>query len=81
MSEIETSGSQEETITDKVTLEWALEQLPAEFREVIDLYYFQEMKLTEIAGLLGIGLSLVKYRLTQARSRLQDLLGKEETEG
>ncbi len=80
MSEIEAAGDQEKKITDKVTLEWALEQLPAEFREVIELYYFQEMKLTEIAELLGIGLSLVKYRLTQARSRLQDLLGKEETE-
>lgn len=59
-------------------LEWALEQLPEEFRQVIDLYYFQEMKLTEIASALGIGLPLVKYRLKQARTRLQVLLGKEE---
>ena len=39
----------------------------------------QEMKLTEIASVLGIGLPLVKYRLKQARNRLQVLLGKEET--
>ena len=64
---------------DKVTLEWALNQLQADFRQVIDLYYFQEMKLTEIASILGIGLPLVKYRLKQARNRLQDLLGKEGT--
>ena len=50
---------------------------PDEFRQVIDLYYFQEMKLTEIAGVLGIGLPLVKYRLKQARNRLQSLLRKE----
>ena len=50
-----------------------------EFRQVIDLYYFQEMKLTEIASVLGIGLPLVKYRLKQARNRLQVFLGKEET--
>lgn len=73
------SGNLEESITDKIMLDWALEQLPEEFRQVIDLYYFQEMKLTEIASALGIGLPLVKYRLKQARNRLQVLLGKEET--
>ena len=76
---MEASGNQEETITDKVMLEWALDQLQADFRQVIDLYYFQEMKLTEIASILGIGLPLVKYRLKQARKHLQDLLGKEGT--
>ena len=78
LSEMESaSGNLEENITDRIMLEWALEQLPEEFRQVIDLYYFQEMKLTEIAGALGIGLPLVKYRLKQARNRLQVLLGKE----
>ena len=80
LSEMESaSGNPEEKVTDKIMLEWALEQLPEEFRQVIDLYYFQEMKLTEIASVLGIGLPLVKYRLKQARNRLQVLLGKEET--
>ena len=80
LSEMESaSGNPEEKVTDKIMLEWALEQLPEEFRQVINLYYFQEMKLTEIASVLGIGLPLVKYRLKQARNRLQVLLGKEET--
>ena len=78
LSEMESpSGSPEEKVTDKLMLEWALEQLPEEFRQVIDLYYFQEMKLSEITGALGIGLPLVKYRLKQARIRLQALLRKE----
>ena len=64
---------------EKVTLEWALDQLQDDFRQVIDLYYFQDMKLTEIASELGIGLPLVKYRLKQARNCLQNLLGKEGT--
>ena len=76
---MEISGNQEETITDKVMLEWALNQLQADFRQVIELYYFQEMKLTEIASVLGIGLPLVIYRLKQARKHLQDLLGEEGT--
>lgn len=74
LSEMESaSGNLEEKVTDKIMLEWALEQLPDEFRQVIDLYYFQEMKLTEIASALDIGLPLVKYRLKQARNRLQAL--------
>lgn len=72
------SGNPEERVTDKMMLEWALEQLPEEFQQVIDLYYFQEMKLIEIASVLNVGLPLVKYRLKQARNRLQILLGKEE---
>ena len=64
----------EEKITDRVALEWALNQLPPEFRQVIDRYYFQEMKMTEIAEDLRIGLSLVKYRLKQAKKRLRELL-------
>ena len=80
LSEMESaSGNPEEKVTDKIMLEWALEQLPEECRQVINLDCFQEMKLTEIASVLGIGLPLVKYRLKQARNRLQVLLGKEET--
>lgn len=75
LSEVEAlSDNLEEKITDRMMLEWALEQLPDEFRQVIDLYYFQEMKLTEIAGILGIGIPLAKYRLKQGRIRLKYLL-------
>ena len=77
--EMEAHGNQEEIIIDKVTLEWALDQLQADFRQVIDFYYFQDMKLAEIASVLGIGLPLVKYRLKQARNRLGNLLAKEGT--
>ena len=78
LSEVESlSGNLEEKITDRMMLEWALEQLLDEFRQVIHLYYFQEMKLTEIASALEIGLPLVKYRLKQGRIRLQYLLRRE----
>lgn len=80
LSEMESaSDNLEEKVIDKIMLDWALEQLPDEFQQVIDLYYFQDMKLTEIACVLDIGLPLVKYRLKQARSRLEALLGKEGT--
>lgn len=67
-----------EDVIHKVTIEWALEQLSDELREVIILYYFQELKLTEIASILQISLPLVKYRVRQARMKLGELLQKEE---
>ena len=57
--------------------EAALDRLPAELREVIILYYFQELKLTEISSTLQIGLPLVKYRVKQAKTHLERLLREE----
>ena len=70
--------NQTEQILNRVLIEQVLEQLPDESREVLTLYYFQELKLTEISDTLQIGLPLVKYRLQKARKQLKELLGKEE---
>ena len=66
--------SEAEDILDKIAIEAALNHLPEELREVIFLYYFQELKLAEIADILHIGLPLVKYRIRQAKMRLEKLL-------
>ena len=63
-----------EEMLDKFAIQAALNELPDELREVVVLYYFQELKLAEIADLLQIGLPLVKYRMKQARLRLENLL-------
>lgn len=75
-AEVEDKLSQSDTekILDRITIEAALRSLPDELREVIILYYFQELKLTEIADALNIGLPLVKYRLRQAKLKLKKLL-------
>lgn len=74
-----TLTDQEEAATTHLLLEWALGQLPPEQREVVVLHYYQGLKLREIAEILEIGLPLVKYRLRQAKLRLSELIGKEET--
>lgn len=66
-----------ESVSDRLDLESAVNSLPPELREVIILFYFQELKLREIAGILDIGLPLVKYRLKKSREQLGRLLGKE----
>ncbi len=65
-------------VMDRIVIEEAMKALSEEFREVIILYYFQECKLSEIAGILRIGLPLVKYRLRQGKKQLEKLIGKEE---
>lgn len=66
-----------EMVLDRVFIEQILEQLPDELREVIILYYFKELKLTEISDMLQIGLPLVKYRFRTAKRKLEELLRKE----
>lgn len=65
-------------ILDRLMMEEALSNLSEELREVVILYYFQELKLAEIANVLQIGLPLVKYRIRQAKIQLRELLKKEE---
>lgn len=72
-----TGQSEADKILNKITVEAALNSLPEELREVIILYYFQELKLAEISEILQIGLPLVKYRIKQARKRLAGLLREE----
>ena len=75
------ADSCEESAVDRAVLRWALDQLEPGQRDVIDLYYFRELKLKEIAEALHIGLPLVKYRLRRAKDRLQELLREEEKYG
>lgn len=69
--------SRAEEVLNRVTVQWALKQLPEELCEVVTLYYFQELKLMEIAAVLHISLPLAKYRLRQAKLQLARLLRKE----
>jgi len=55
----------------------ALDKLPEEIREVVILFFFQEISQKEIARMMGIKLSLVKYRVSKAK----ELLSKQLEEG
>lgn len=54
----------------RLDIEQAVRKLPEEIREVAILFFFQELKQREIAELLNIKLSLVKYRIGRAREIL-----------
>lgn len=61
---------------NQMILEDALKQIIPEFKDVIVLYYFQELKIREIAEVLKISVPLTKYRLKQAKDKLQEIIGR-----
>ncbi|WP_010191949.1 sigma-70 family RNA polymerase sigma factor [Bacillus sp. m3-13] len=52
--------------------------LPPKYREIIFLYYYDEMTMEEIAELLGVPISTVKSRITRGRERLKQEVERRE---
>ena len=61
---------------DSVTIE--VMRLPIRLREVVLLYYFQDMNTNEIAETLRISQQAVSNRLQRAKTRLREALGNAE---
>lgn len=51
-----------------------LTKLSAEHREIIDLVYYHEKSVEEVAGIVGIPEATVKTRMFYARKKLSELL-------
>ena len=52
----------------------AIKKLPNEEREILQLYYGEQMESREIADRVGLSLNEIATRLTQAKNQLQDKL-------
>lgn len=70
--------TESDSLTNRLLIDQLLTKLPDELREVLTLYYINDLKLKEISELLNIGLPLVKYRLKQAKNKMADMLEQEE---
>jgi len=55
-------------------LRQCLSRLSAEHREVVDLVYYHEKSVEEVAGIVGIPEATVKTRMFYARKKLSELL-------
>lgn len=51
-----------------------VKRLPKKYRAVIHLFYYEELSVGEISGILGVKQSTVRTQLTRARERLKELL-------
>lgn len=87
---IENTDSQVETVTAsgdtaitaeqeelQASLLAALDRLSADYRQVLQLFYFQGFGMTEMASAIGISESAVKTRLHRARLKLKTILKSE----
>jgi RNA polymerase sigma-70 factor (ECF subfamily) len=54
----------------------AIDALPADFKEILTLYYMEEMPYKEIAAALNIPMGTVMSRLNRAKERLKTILLK-----
>jgi len=52
-----------------------VEALPEECREVVMLYYYQDVTYRDLAQLLGVSPATINARLTRARTLLRERLG------
>jgi len=52
----------------------ALQELPIKYRTVLHLFYFEDLPITQISGLLGIEEGTVKVQLSRGRAMMRDRL-------
>ncbi|CEP79810.1 sigma-70 family RNA polymerase sigma factor [Paraclostridium sordellii] len=80
------SLSQEDMINEKVSndiysdidLEQALDRLPEEYKSIIMLRYFEDMKIEEIANVLQQNINTVKTKLYKGLRRLKIKINTED---
>lgn len=64
----------------RTQVRWALGQLEEHYRLVLTLYYFDDMKYTDIAEVLDMPLNTVKSHIRRGKDRLAALLEAQEQE-
>ncbi len=66
-------------LVERAELQQELSRLPEPERQVLELYYYAELNLPEIARLLDVNLSTLKYRFYQAHRHLRKSLERVES--
>lgn len=76
----ETANPTDCSAEDRLLLREALSALPKKYREVVVLYYYNELTTAEIAKVLLIRQSVVTTRLSRGRERLKNYLEEKDYE-
>ena len=77
ISSTEGDPSQENTTRDfEKNVQWALAELPDDFKTIIILRDIQELSYEEISKIVAVPLGTVKSRINRGRVKLQQLLKK-----
>ena len=78
LNEIPQTAAPTEDLDTKNSLWAAVSRLQTSHREVIILYYYEDLSTKEIARILNISQESVRQRLSRARAALRILLDKED---
>ena len=65
---------------EKAEVLQAVHSLPADFREIFILYYYQGYGISEISGILNLPEGTISSRLSRGRKKLEAILGEERGE-
>ena len=61
-------------------MDWVLNKIDKDLKEIVILYYYDELSVNEIAEILEIPKGTVKSRLSRAREQIGKIIKKEEGE-
>lgn len=70
--EVEMEGAMDAVSVEALDLRNAMTKLTDEEQTILDLRYFKDMKLSEVAEILGMNLSTVKSRLYRTIEKLRE---------
>ena len=65
---------------EKAEVLQAVHSLPADFREIFILYYYQGYGISESSGILNLPEGTISSRLSRGRKKLEAILGEERGE-
>lgn len=77
---IQNTASSEDTYKIENSLEWVLNQIDKDLKEIVVLYYYDDFSVADIANILEIPQGTVKSRLSRAREQIKEIINKEEGE-
>ena len=71
--EVEESSGENDIVT-ALTLRKAVEQLKQPYKEVVVLYYYEDLSIAQISKITGASVVTAKQQLARARKMLRDML-------
>ena len=70
----------EDTYQVENSLEWVLNKINKDLKEIAVLYYYDELSVSDIADILQMPQGTVKSRLSRAREQIGNIIKEEEGE-
>lgn len=71
--EVEESSGENDIVT-ALTLRKAVEQLKQPYKEVVVLYYYEDLSIAQISKITGTSVATAKQQLSRARKMLREML-------